>query len=95
MRVETKVNIIIGSFVTVAVTVTLFLLVLIVNEAFGTRINVGEPYTSSYSYCQTMSYGAKGSSWCSKYATGYEQRQRHTIKGLFFDGEGDHLVDNR
>jgi hypothetical protein len=93
MRTETKANIILGSIATVMVLIVGFLFVVGINEAFGESEPYGEPYIASYSYCKTMSYGAKGSSWCSQYATGHEKRQKVHIKGLFFDGESSKLVD--
>ena len=92
MRADTTATIVLGTIALAMLSLSLFLTVLMINEAFGTREDTGEPYQSSYSYCQTMSYGAKGTSWCSSYATGHETRQRHVIKGLWFDGQGDHLV---
>jgi len=94
MKTETKANIILWSIATVAITVTGFLLVLMLNEAFGTVTPVGEPYVASYSYCSHTVYGVK-SSYCSEYKTGHEMRQKTIIKGLFFDGQGDKLVDNK
>ena len=95
MRVETKVNIVIWTVGLVTTFVTGFLMVLMLNEAFGEVTPYGEPYVSSYSYCAVTSYGAKGMSWCSVYKTGHEMRQKTHIKGLFFDGESDKLVDSK
>jgi hypothetical protein len=92
MRVETKVKIIICSACTIAVVLSVSILVLICNEAFGTTTTVGEPYDSTYSYCAVTSYGAKGQSWCSQYKTGHERRIRTHINGVWWDGESSKLV---
>jgi hypothetical protein len=94
MKTETKATIIIWTVTLAATFVTGFLLLLMINEAFGTETPVGEPYLASYSYCSHTVYGVK-SSYCSEYKTGHEMRQKTHIKGLFFDGTGDHLVDNK
>jgi hypothetical protein len=95
MRVETKVNLILGVIATVAISISGFLVVLVINEAFGEVIPYGEPYVSSYSYCAVTTYGAKGQSWCSRTKTGHEMRQHTHIKGVFFDGESSKLVDSK
>jgi hypothetical protein len=92
MRVETKATIIIWTVTLVTTFVVGFLMLLMINEAFGTETPIGEPYLASYSYCAVTTYGVKGQSWCSQYKTGHEMRQKTHIKGLFFDGTGDHLV---
>jgi hypothetical protein len=95
MRVETKVNIILGTVATVAVALTGFIFILAINEAFGTITPVGEPYVASYSYCSNTVYTAKAQSYCGTYTTGHEMRQKTVIKGLFFDGESSKLVDGK
>ena len=95
MRVETKVNIILGSIATVMITITGLILVLLINEAFGEVTPYGEPYLASYSYCSNTVYLAKSQSYCGTYSTGHEWRQRTHIKGVFFDGESSKLVDKR
>lgn len=92
MRVETKVKIIIWTVTLVTTFVVGFLMLLVINEAFGTETPIGEPYVASYSYCSRTVYLAKAQSYCGEYKTGHEMRQKTLIKGLFFDGIGDHLV---
>jgi len=95
MRVETKVKIIIWTVTLVTTFVTGFLMLLMINEAFGTITPVGEPYVASYSYCATTVHTAKAQSHCGEYKTGREMRQKTMIKGLFFDGESSKLVDGK
>lgn len=95
MRVETKVNLILGTIATVAITLTGFLCVLMINEAFGTVEPYGEPYVSYYTYCSNTVHTAKAQSYCGTYSTGHEMRQKTRIKGLWFDGESSKLVDNK
>lgn len=92
MRTQTKANIILGTIATLAVVLTGFLTVLMLNEAFGTEEEYGEPYTAYYSYCSNTVHTAKGQSYCGTYSTGHEQRIRTHIKGLWFDGESSRLV---
>lgn len=56
---------------------------LVVN-GMGDSTDVGEKYSSSFQYCKTTSYGAKGMSYCSEYATGSEIRQNVMTKGILF-----------
>ena len=93
MRVDTKVNIIIWTVTLVTTFVAGFLMLLVINEAFGTVTPYGDPYVSSYSYCARTVHTAKAQSYCGEYKTGHEMRQRTHINGVFFDGESSKLVD--
>ena len=93
MRTQTKANIILGTIIALMVALVGLIAVMAVNEAFGQSETYGEPYEASYSYCATMAYGPKGTSWCSYYATGHEWRQNTHIKGLWFDTNSYKVVD--
>lgn len=61
------------------------------NEVHGTVEIVGEPYQSTFSYCDAYT-GIGGTRHCSKWMTGTETRVKTLVHGLFFDTESYKIV---
>jgi hypothetical protein len=65
--------------------IVVFVSMLAINTFDREAKDVGEVYEHSYTYCKVHSYGAKGMSWCSMYASATEKRVDRVTEGRFFN----------
>lgn len=67
-------------------------LIVIINDAYGIRTDVGEPYVVPYTSCDYWIVSGKGVSTCGRYSHHKEMRVDVEVKGLFFTTKSYRII---